>query len=202
MNKISDDLSKENKVKNKKSNRWVYVIFLITFILSLIFGAVSNILVSKLNIFIALIVLVVIIAIGILFDMIGMSVASCKEAPFHAKAAKKHIGAKEAVRLVKYSEKASSVCNDVIGDVCGVVSGAVGAMISVKLSQSFNLDSNITSLLIGAVVASLTVFGKAIGKTFAKENAENIIYKVGAVIYYIFPVKDKKKKIKNNKEKI
>ncbi|MDD3303696.1 MAG: hypothetical protein PHP54_02130 [Clostridia bacterium] len=193
MNKLSDEVPKGKKVKNKKKNRWVYVIFLITFILSLIFGAVSNILVTKLNIWIALIVLAVIIAIGILFDMIGMSVASCKEAPFHAKAAKKHIGAKEAVRLVKYSEKASSVCNDVIGDVCGVVSGAVGAMIALKVAESFHLDSNITALLMGAVVASLTVFGKAIGKMFAKEHAENIIYKVGAVMYYIWPVKDKRK---------
>lgn len=194
----SDYDQKPGKIKNvktkKSKNTWIYVIFLITFILSLVMGFLSNVLVEKLNLILALIILLLIILIGIMFDMIGMSVASADEAPLHAKASKKHIGAKEAIRLVKYSEKVSSVCNDVVGDVCGVISGAVAAMLALKISEYLNLNNSATSLVLGAVVASLTVFGKAIGKTIASNNAEDILYKVGAVIHYISPVKEKKRK--------
>lgn len=188
--KVSKKKVKKQEKKNK--NTWIYAIFGITFVLSIIFSVVSNILVEKLNIFAAILVLVAIICIGIIFDMIGMSVASVAEAPFHAKASKKHKGAKEAVKLVKYSEKVSSVCNDVIGDVCGVVSGAVGAAVAINISSAFKMDSFIISLIVGAFVASFTVFGKAVGKSFASKNAEDIIYKVGGIIHFISP-KDKKK---------
>lgn len=210
MNKSDYDQSKNGKIKNgeealtgkepakprktkKSNNTWIYVIFIITFILSIVMGLLSNILVSNLNLIAAIFILVVIVAIGIAFDMIGMSVASADEAPLHAKASKKHIGAKEAIKLVKYSEKVSSVCNDVVGDVCGVISGAVSAMLAVKIAKYLNFDDSVTSLILGAIVASVTVFGKAIGKTIASKNAEDILYKVGAIIHYVHPIKDKKK---------
>ncbi len=197
MNK-SDYDQKSGKIKNAKTkkskNSWIYVIFVITFILSIVMGLLSNILVQKLNLVAAICILFLIILIGIMFDMIGMSVASANEAPLHAKASKKHVGAKEAIRLVKYSEKVSSVCNDVVGDVCGVISGAVAATLAIKISEYLNLSNTVTALVLGAVVASLTVFGKAIGKTIASSNAEDILYKVGAVIHYISPVKEKKKR--------
>ena len=75
--------------KKEKKNKWIYTIFVITFMLSLVFGIISNVLIEKLNIFVAVIILVVIILIGILFDMIGMSVVSCNIATFHSMASKK-----------------------------------------------------------------------------------------------------------------
>ena len=195
MNK-SDYDQKPGKIKKtktkKQKNTWIYVIFVITFILSIVMGLLSNILLKKLSLVVALFILAGIIVLGILFDMIGMSVASAKEAPLHAKAAKKHVGAKEAIRLVKYSEKVSSVCNDVVGDVCGVISGSVAAMLALEISSKLHLSNTATALVLGAIVASFTVFGKAIGKTIASNNAEDILYKVGAVIHYISPVKEKK----------
>ncbi len=196
-NKSDKSIKEEkNKRKKEKRNKWVYIIFAITFILSLIFGVVSNIVIGNLNIFVAIVILVLIIAVGIAFDMIGMSVVCCNEATFHSMAAKKQKGAKEAIRLVKYSEKVSSVCNDVIGDVCGVISGGVSAMLAVRISQSFNINSMIISLLLGALVASFTVFGKAIGKSISARKADSIIYNVGKVIYILFPVKKKRRKEK------
>ncbi len=179
----------KNKNGKKNKNTWMYIIFVITFLLSICFSIISNILVEKLNTFAAILVLVGIILIGILFDMIGMSVASVAEAPFHAKASKKHKGAKEAVKLVKYSEKVSSVCNDVIGDVCGVVSGAVGAVIAINIANMLKVDTFVVSLLVGALVASFTVLGKAIGKAIASTKAEDIIYKVGSIIHHVTPKK-------------
>lgn len=196
-----DSLSNEKKIKNKKerknSNKWIYYVFIITFILSITFGSVSNVMIDNLNVGVATLILVVIIAIGIVFDMIGMSVVTCNEATFHAKAARKQNGAKEAVKLVKYADKVSSVCNDVVGDVCGVISGAVSAMLAIKFANMFNLDAAVISLVLGAIVASLTVGGKAIEKAITIKHAETVIYNVGKILYYINPcnlkIKNKKK---------
>ena len=197
--KESDDyLSKEKKIQNKRekknSNKWILYVFIITFVLSISFGSVSNLLIDNLNVVIACIILIIIIFIGIVFDMIGMSVVTCNEATFHAKASKKQKGAKEAVKLVRYADKVSSVCNDVVGDVCGVISGAVGAMLAIRISNLLNLNTAIISLIFGAIVASLTVGGKAIEKAITIKHAEEVIYKVGKILYYINPRNIKIKK--------
>lgn len=173
----------------KESTKWILTTFILTFILAMIFGGVSNVVVEKLNIFVAVLVLIIVIAIGILFDMIGMAIATCEEAPFHAKAAKKHAGAKEVIKLLKEKDKATNVCNDLMGDICGIISGGVSALISVKLSTALNVDVVIVSLVISGLVAAITVGGKAIGKGISMSNAENIMYKVGAVLHIVKPVK-------------
>lgn len=192
----------------KKSNIWLIQIFITTFMLSLIFNSVSSAVVDKLNIYIAISVLILIIGINILFDIVGMAVTTCPEAPFHSKAANKHKGAKEVLRLIKAREKVSSVCNDVVGDVSSIVSGSISALISLRLATILNIDIVILSLLIGGIVAAITVGGKAVGKAYAISSSEAILYFVGAALHYIAPVKKKqsvtlKKKIKsgNNKYK-
>ena len=173
----------------KEKNKWIVTIFIMTFILSIIFNGVSNALLSKINIVIAFLILIVMIGIGIFFDMIGMAVATCEEAPFHAKAAKKHKGAREAIRLIRSKEKVSSVCNDVVGDVSGIVSGSLAALISVSLSQMLEVNNFVTTLIVGGVVASLTVGGKAIGKKRAIDNCNEIMLFVGSVVHLFAPIK-------------
>ena len=173
----------------KDSKKWILLTFILTFILALIFGGVSNFVVEKMNILIATITLIIVILIGVIFDMIGMAIATCDEAPFHAKASKKHNGAKEVIRLLKNKEKASNICNDLVGDICGILSGSISALIAVKLSSMFNIDIVIVSLIISALVATITVGGKAIGKGISMNNAEEIMFKVGTVIYIVRPVK-------------
>lgn len=176
------------KNKTKKDN-WLWQVFIITFILAMTFGFVSNTVVMKLNMVVATILLIVIIFIGILFDLVGMAVASATEAPFHAKAARKHKGAKESIRLVRNAPKVSNICNDVVGDICGIISGSVGALLSVSISTTFKLDVVIVGLVISAFIASITVGGKALGKKFAIKKCTEIIYFTGAIIHYIYPVK-------------
>lgn len=188
----------------KSSNKWIITIFIMTFMLSILFNGVSNILLSKINIFFAFVILIVMIGIGIFFDMIGMAVATCEEAPFHAKASKKHKGAREAIKLIRSKDKVASVCNDVIGDVSGIVSGSLGALISVSLSEITQINLLIISLIVGGIVASLTVGGKAIGKRKAIDNCNEIMFFVGSVVSIFAPIKanntiDKKAK-KNKKE--
>ena len=183
----------------KENNKWIIITFVATFILSIVFGGVSNIVVEKLNIFLAIIVLILVILTGILFDMIGMAIATCDEAPFHAKASKKKSGAKEVIALLKEKEKATNVCNDLLGDICGIISGSACALIALKLSNILRLDMVIVSLVLSAIVAAVTVGGKAIGKGIAMNKAENIMYMVGNVIHVVKPIKEGKnmKKTRN-----
>ena len=160
-----------------------------TFILSIVFNGVSNALLSKINIFIAFLILIIMIGIGIFFDMIGMAVATCEEAPFHAKAAKKHKGAREAIRMIRSKEKVSSICNDVVGDVSGIVSGSLAALISVSLSELLGINTFVVTLLVGGVVASLTVGGKAIGKKKAIDNCNEIMFFVGSIVHLFAPIR-------------
>lgn len=178
----------------KENKKWIITTFVITFMLAMLFGGVSNVVIEKMNLVMAIIVLILVIAIGIAFDMIGMSIATCEEAPFHAKAAKKHSGAKEVIKLLKEKDKATNVCNDLIGDICGIVSGSACALVSVKVSTILNIDVVIVSLVLSALVAMITVGGKAIGKGISMNNAENIMYMVGAVIHIVKPVKENNNK--------
>ena len=179
-------MSEKNK---KKNNHWILVIFITTFLLALIIGAIADATVQNLDIGFAIFILILIVIIGIVSDTIGMSVASADEVVFHAQATTKTRGALEAIRLVKYADKVSSICNDVVGDVCGIISGSISALIAMQISGMMNISSTITSLIIGALVASITVGGKAIGKTISVKHAEDIIGKVGKIISYISPVK-------------
>lgn len=177
----------------KENSKWIITTFALTFVLAMMFGGVSNVVLEKMNILFATLVLILVILIGILFDMIGMAIATCDEAPFHAKAAKKHNGAKEVIRLLKKKDRATNVCNDLMGDICGILSGSACALIAVKLSSILQMDIAIISLVLSAVVAAITVGGKAIGKGISMNNAEKIMYMVGAVLHLVWPVKDKKK---------
>jgi len=180
----------------KINKKWIMTTFIITFVLAIIFGGVSNVVIEKMNLIMAIVVLIFVIIIGISFDMIGMAIATCDEAPFHAKASKKHSGAKEAIKLLKEKDKATNVCNDLIGDICGIVSGSAGALVSVKLSTILCIDVVIVSLVLSAIVAMITVGGKAIGKGIAMNKAELITNMVGCVLHVLKPVRNKKKKRK------
>lgn len=173
--------------------KWVTTTIILTFFLALVFGGVSNVLVEKINIYLAALILILIVAIGIAFDMIGMAVATCDEAQFHARAAKKQKGAKESIRILKNREKNTNICNDLMGDICGIISGSISALIALRLASLINIDITIVSLVLGAIIAAITVGGKAMGKTIAVKKAGNIIYGVGKIMAVINPVKDKNK---------
>ena len=83
-----------------KKDNWLPIIFILTFILSFIFGSIST-LASNMNVLLLGILLLIIIFVGIIFDMIGVAVLSCEEATFHAKASRKITGSKECIKLIK-----------------------------------------------------------------------------------------------------
>ena len=120
--------------------------------------------------------------IGILFDIIGVSVTSADEAVFHSMASRKVKGANIAVKFKKSSEKVSSFCCDVIGDICGIISGAATAAIAAILVLKYDFNPILTSLIVASIIASLTIGGKAIGKSFAINKSEIILYEFAKVV--------------------
>ena len=160
-----------------KKNNWVYKVFLCTFILSVIFSFITNFLSSHSNIFIMILIITIVIALGIIFDMIGASSLTSKEATFHSMSSKKIKGAKETIKLIKNNAKVSSVCNDIVGDICGIITGSITASLVV-----FLYDTPFTAIILTAIVSSVTVGGKAIGKKIATKKNEKIVSNVGTVL--------------------
>ena len=181
-------MSKSNsaalKRERRKAVRWVVTVFLATIFISGGISLLSDVIMSSSTMFVAFLILLAIILIGILFDIIGMAVATADEKPFHSMAARKVSGAQEAIALLRNAERVSSICNDVVGDICGVVSGSASATIAAQILSNFEMEwPQIISLAMSALAAGLTVGGKAIGKSFAVNSCTSIVHTVGRLVY-------------------
>ena len=186
------------KKARKKTVNWVITIFLITIVVSGVISFLSDTVMGGSSIGVAFLILLLIILIGIVFDIIGMAVASADEKPFHSMASRKVSGAQEAIRLLRNAERVSSICNDVVGDICGVISGSASATIAVQVISDLDFTwPRIITLVMSSLAAGLTVGGKALGKTIAVNSCVEIVHSVGKLIYTLrhFPkVFGKKKK--------
>ncbi len=157
---------------------WSLFILALSFSLSLILLWASGSLFERTGIVWALLVVMLIISVGVLFDMIGMAVTAAEETPFHSMASRRIRGAKQSIRLIRNASRVSSICNDVVGDICSVVSGSAGAAIVFGMFGHL-ADSTWAEMLMGAAIAGLTVGGKAFGKHFGIRNSNYIIFQVG-----------------------
>ena len=183
------------KKERNKTIRWVITIFLVTIFVSAAISFVSDIIMDVSTIWVAFLILLTIVFVGIIFDIIGVAVTSADERPFHSMAARKVPGAQDAIHLLRNAERVSSICNDVIGDICGVVSGSASATIAAQVLQKMEFsDVTVISLIMSAVVAGLTVGGKALGKTYAINSCTNIVTFVGRLIYSLKQIPDLFKK--------
>ncbi len=194
---MSKSDSAASKRERSKAIRWVVTIFIVTIFISGAISLLSDVIMENSSMVVAFLILLAIILIGILFDIIGMAVASADEKPFHSMAARKVAGAQEAIALLRNAERVSSICNDVVGDICGVVSGSASATIAVQIISNFDFSwPQIVSLGMSALAAGLTVGGKAIGKSFAVNSSTTIVHTVGKCIHWIHGFGGQKKKTK------
>lgn len=197
MAKSDPEASKRERIKNI---RWVITIFFVTMLISGVISLLSDILMEASTMFVAFLILLVIILIGIVFDIIGMAVATADEKPFHAMAARKVPGAKASISLLRNAERVSSICNDVVGDICGVVSGSASATIAAQLLANFEFSvPQLIGLMMSALAAGLTVGGKAIGKSYAVNYSTEIVYFVGKLISWVRNLPALFQKKKSNK---
>lgn len=176
----------KKNANNKKYNlKWIFLITIWTFILAIFFSIISANLLRNLDILFSSMILILIVLIGVIFDTVGIAVASANEKPFHSMASNKIYHARYAVRLVRNAVVVSNFCNDVIGDIAGIISGATGTMIILKLISNYGfIKGTIPSIIMSALISSLTVGGKAVGKEFAMNQSDKIILFVARIIMF------------------
>ena len=190
MAKTHSDASKKER---SRTIRWVVAVFFVTLVVSGIISLVSDEVMASSGLLAAFAILLGIVFLGIIFDIIGMAVATASEKPFHSMAARKVPGAQEAIRLLRNAERVSSICNDVVGDICGVVSGSASATIAALILTHVDaVWPRAVSLSMSALVAGLTVGGKAIGKTIAVNSCTQIVHLVGRFLHTLNRLKKKK----------
>ena len=183
---MSKSDSSAAKKERNKTIRWVVTIFFVTMVVSGLISLLSDFIMSITGIAVAFLILLTIVIIGIIFDIIGVAVASADEKPFHSMAARKVPGAQKSIRLLRNAERVSSICNDVIGDICGIISGSAATTIALQVAMHLDFGwPRLFTLIMSAAVAGLTVGGKALGKTFAMNSCVSIISFVGKFLYYL-----------------
>ena len=177
------DRSPTKKKKQHKPYTWPITAFFLTFGLALVFSMLSETTLLGVSMPVAVTVLFCIILIGIVADVIGVSVTVQDVTAYTAMASRKIRGAKQAIRLVQNAERVSNVCNDVVGDICGIVSGAMGAAIIGRLViGATHTQTLFYNVFLSALIAAVTVGGKAIGKQIAMKHSKAIVFTTAKLV--------------------
>lgn len=175
--KYTKEPKKQDKKKNQKSDtKWLITITIISFIISFCLSLISELIIPNTFIAVSIFLVLMFIFIGVIFDAIGLSVATANDKIFHSMATKKVNGAKQAIKLINQKDKVSSFLNDVIGDICGVVSGSCGLAISIKLAPIIGMNQVLVTIITTSIISALTIGGKAFGKTIAINNSNEILF--------------------------
>lgn len=186
------------KIKSKSSKKksalgFALYIFVLSFVISVLMSLASQSVLSASGLIVSLLILLVIIGIGIFFDIIGVAVTTCNAAPFHSMAAKKNPYAIQALKLLARAPFVATISNDVVGDISGIISGAaVGNVVYAILELYTGISSTLLSVLMSGIVAGITVGGKAVGKELAMSKSKEITLFVAMLLYkldYIFKLK-------------
>lgn len=169
--------------KNQPAYVWVIKAIIISLVLSCAFGFGTEFALSDAAIAVYVVLLVVLIAIAVLFDMMGLAVASCDIVPLTSMASRKIKGAKHALALCKKANVVSSVCNDIISDTIGITTGACGAALALILSGSLTGVARLAiTVAVSAIISAATVGGKAAMKNVALQHSTKIVLIMGRFI--------------------
>ena len=179
-------LLKSSEKRSNKNNGWILLITILSFVISLGFSFIAETIMPGVNITIGIIIVLLFVLIGVMFDMVGVAVAAADAAPFHSMASQKIKGASLAIKMIKNASKVSSFFNDVIGDICGIISGSTGVSIAIKLADYLNKDPFFITLLVTAIIAALTIGGKACGKNVALNKSNIILYETAKILSILF----------------
>jgi len=168
--------ARREEKKKRARTRWIIAAFLMSFTLTAVLSAASDKIIEALPLFAAALVLIFVIALGVVFDIIGLAVATADISVFNSMASRKIKVGKKAVKLINNSERVSSFCNDIVGDIAGVVSGATGAGIAAKAFTVFEPKTAfLLTLSLTSLIAAATVGFKAMGKSVAMKQSTEIV---------------------------
>lgn len=177
---------KKTTAKNSKQNSaalYTLVVFIGTFFTACMMTLASTLVLEQMETFaMGFAILVLVILVGVVFDIVGTAVSVSGQSHLNAKASRRIPGAKKALLLVRNASKVANICNDVVGDICGTVSGGLGTALAGLLIVGGGWQGLMVSVGISGGIAAVTVAGKALGKNFAIDNADEIIYRVGCLL--------------------
>jgi hypothetical protein len=121
-----------------------------------------------------------VLAIGILFDIIGVSVTAASARPFHARAAHSEPGAVQSIRLIRHADKVANFCLDFVGDLAGTLTGALATGAVYRFTG--RADAILFASVAVGVVAGVNVGVKAVAKSIALANATDVVRLTGEVL--------------------
>ncbi|MDA8345852.1 MAG: hypothetical protein M0Z66_10250 [Thermaerobacter sp.] len=125
-------------------------------------------------------ILLLIILLGVAFDIVGVAATRAHETPFHARSATRRPGARKALRLVREADRVATVCSDMVGDIAGTLSGALTASLAVRIAP-VNLRAAAAIVSI-ALVSALTIGLKSAAKGLAIRQADTVVWLVGRLL--------------------
>ena len=166
-------MSKPKKDPRRRAVSWVIFVFFLSFVLSLLMSWSSSTALSTVGITLATLTVLILVSIGILFDILGVAVTSADKPPLVAMTTRRVPGARQALWMVQNADRMASVCNDVVGDICGVGE-------KMGLSSTF-----VVGILVAAFIAAFTVGGKAIGKRLAIKRSKDILMLTGRAAAFL-----------------
>lgn len=169
-------------MKNKTDFKWVFIVTILAFVISIVMTLFSTVTLENVSLLIAILITFLFILLGIIFDIIGVAVTSGDEVAFHSMSSRKVKGGKIGVKLLKNTDKVSSICCDVVGDVCGIISGTSGVVIVSLIIKLTDINELVVSLLVTGLISALTIGGKALGKGFAINKSKEIVTVVSKVL--------------------
>lgn len=170
--------------KGERNYRWAIQTLILSVCMSMMFGFLSQTLLSSLGAIVAIVGICVFIFVSVVFDMLGIAVASADEEQF-AKWQEENIrGSRIGLKLCRNSEKVCSFCADVVGDICSTLCGAGGACVVVALTSRITSPALIMliSVSVSALIAGVTIFCKALMKTHALKKSNKIILRLGKIL--------------------
>ena len=127
--------------------------------------------------------LLLVIALGVFFDILGVAATAASEEPFHAMAADRLFGARHAIWIVRHADRVANFANDMVGDAAGILSGALGAaVVSQIVSRHAAVGEIWATTGMVALVSGLAVGGKAAFKGFAMDRSEAIVFAMGRLL--------------------
>ena len=186
--------------KNRSGKLAALKIFIASFLISVGLSVIAELFLTDMGLVAAIAVVVILIFLGIFFDVIGVAFTSCEQTPFISMSSRKIKKATYALKLLKNADIVANICNDVIGDICNIVSGAAGAAIVVKIAISSNSTWEfILGIAVSSITASVTVAGKTLGKGYAIKNNLKIVEACGSVMAFF--KRDKNTKAKKQDKK-
>lgn len=167
--------------------RRVVVVGLGTFVLAVSLTFPTQSVAARSPLYIAFPLLLLVILVGVLFDIIGVAVAVTDEKPLHAMIVKRLPGSRQALRLSRNADRVSNFCNDVVGDIAGTLSGALGAAVAVSIlrGRAGGLAETIVNAVLLGLVAASTVAGKALGKSYAMSHAVEVTVRAGRALSWL-----------------